>query len=83
LIDNARGPLDLVLIGLFLLIAIYLGYPALKNRVFGGSIEFMETGQLVGGAQILFTAGYLYGFIALEVLLAAFLWRRKSLHQAN
>ena len=77
LIDRASGLRDVVLIGLFLLIAIYLGYPGLKNRIFAGSLEFMATGELLGIVQTFSTGAYLYGFVALEILLVAVLWWHK------
>ena len=79
MIDDLRGMKPLLLLAVCLLIALYLGYPALLDRIYVRHEALLHHNTLVEQSKVMYTGAYLYGLIVLDICLVMHLnWRRAS-----
>lgn len=75
--DDLRGIETVLLLAICLLIALYLGYPALLDKIYAGYETLLHHNELVEQGKVLYTGAYLYGLIALDICLVTYLNLRR------
>lgn len=77
-IDHAQGIGGGVLLAISFAIALYLGYPALLDKIYAGYETLLHDNTLVSRSNALLTGAYLYGLIALHGCIVVYLYLRRN-----
>jgi hypothetical protein len=59
------------------LVALYLGYPALADKIYAGHEALLYEGEPVASSNVVYSGAYLYGLVVLHMCLAGWLFLQR------
>ncbi len=82
-LDRVEGPWKQAILATSVALGLYLGYPALNNKIYAGYETILAEGHPVAQAHLPLTGVYFYGLLGLHATLLVALWRLRRTEPAD